>query len=180
MLTPEEIKEREVALEQNFIKRERDNNEKWLREIEQLEQRVEEDTDLDIGNGIKIAIYTRLNEKRKKRYARLVKELRGLGTKKKIKTGILDEDGAEIEEWSIVLNEKDEKRGEEIAYEVIAFTTINPLFTVDWFKENPDKFAMEDLLNNIFMYYNLQAIRWIEQAAGTKSFRTKSSGTKLR
>lgn len=170
----------EKELKAKYAKQKTEEDEKWQREIEQLEQRVEEHTDLDIGGGVKIAIFTRLNEKRKRQYARRVKELKSLGTKKKVKTGVLDEDGIENEEWSIVLNEKDEKRGEEIAYEIIAFTTINPLFTVGWFKENPDKFAMEDLLNNIFMYYNLQAIRWVEQAAGTKSFRTKSSRSELR
>lgn len=170
----------EKDLKAKYAKQKTEEDEKWQREIEQLEQRIEEHTDLDIGSGVKIAIFTRLNEKRKRLYARLVKELKSLGTKQKTGTGIFDKDGTEIEEWTIVLSESDEKRGEEIAYEIMAFTTINPLFTVDWFKENPDKFAMEDLLNNIFMYYNLQAIRWVEQAAGTKSFRTKPSGSKLR
>jgi len=153
---------------------------KWQREIEQLEQRTEEHTDLDIGDGVKIAIYTRLSEKRKRLYAGLVKELKSLGTKTKVGTGVYDEDGREIEEWTIKLNESDENRGEEIAYEIMAFTTINPVFTVEWFKENPDKFVMEELLNNIFMFYNLQAMRWVEQAVSTKSFRTKSDRSKLR
>ncbi|MBC8521363.1 MAG: hypothetical protein H8D26_05170 [Methanomicrobia archaeon] len=155
-------------------------DEKWQREIEQLEQRVEEHTDLDIGNGVKIAIYTRLNEKRKKHYVRLIKELQSLGTRKEVDTGEFDEKGMEIKKWKIVLSESDEKRGEEIGYEIIEFATLNPMFTVTWFKDNPDKFALEDLLNNIVMYYNLQAIRWTEQAVGTKSFRTKPGGTKLR
>jgi len=172
--------EQEQKLIKKFDKLDAEDKNKWQHEIEQLEQRVEEHFDLDIGNGVKIAIYTRLSEKRKRLYASLVKELKALGAKKKIGTGIFDKDNVEIEEWTIVLNKSDEKRGEEIAYEIMAFTTINPVFTVDWFKKNPDKFAMEDLLNNIFMYYNLQAIQWVEQAVGTKSFRTKSGGTKLR
>lgn len=167
-------------LKAKYAKKKAEEDEKWQREIEQLEQRTEEHTDLDIGDGVKIAILTRLSEKRKRLYAGLVKELKSLGTKQKIGTGVFDKDGKEIEEWTIKLNKKDEKRGEEIAYEIMAFATINPLFTADWFKENPDKFVMEDLLNNMFMYYNLQAIRWVEQAAGTKSFRTESDGAKLR
>lgn len=153
---------------------------KWQREIEQLEQRIEEHTDLDIGSGVKIAIYTRLSEKRKKQYAKLIKELQSSGTKKKVGTGVFDEKGNEIGEWKKILTKSDEIRAEEIAYEVMAFVTVNPIFTVDWFKENPDKFAMEDIFNNIYLYYNLQAIRWIEQAANTKSFRGKPSRTKLR
>lgn len=172
--------EQEKKIFEKFDALTAEEKEKWQREIKQLEQRVEEHTDLDIGNGVKIAIYTRLNEKRKKVYAELVKELKSLGTIVKVGTGVLDAVGKEIEEEKTVLSETDEKRAEEIAYEIMAFATINPLFTVDWFKENPDKFAMEDLLNNIFMYYNLQAIRWVEQAVNTKSFLGKSSGTKLR
>lgn len=156
------------------------NDTKWQHEIEQLEQRTEEHTDLDIGSDIKIAIFTRLNEKRKKRYAKLIKELQSLGTKKKVGTGVFDEKGEEIGEWKKILTKSDETRAEDIAYEIMAFVTINPIFTVDWFKENPDKFAMEDLFNNIYLYYNLQAIRWVEQAASTKSFLAKSGGTKLR
>ena len=172
--------EREKKLIEKFDKLNAEDQTKWQREIEQLEQRTEEHTDLDIGDGIKIAIYTRLSEKRKRLYAGLVKELKSLGTKTKVGTGIYGEDGREIEEWTIKLNESDENRGEEIAYEIMAFTTINPVFTVEWFKENPDKFVMEELLNNIFMFYNLQAMRWVEQAVSTKSFRTKSDRSKLR
>lgn len=153
---------------------------KWQREIEQLEQRIEEHTDLDIGGGVKIAIYTRLSEKRKKQYAKLIKELQSSGTKKKVGTGVFDEKGKEIEEWKKILTKNDEIRAENIAYEIMAFTTINPMFTLDWFKDNPDKFAMEDLFNNIYLYYNLQAIKWVEQAASTKTFLAKSGGTKLR
>jgi len=81
---------------------------KWQREIEQLERRTKEHTDLDIGDGVKIAIFTRLSEKRKRLYAGLVKELKSLGTKTKVGTGVYDEDGREIEEWTIKLNESDE------------------------------------------------------------------------
>ena len=172
--------EQEKALIEKFDKLTAEEKDKWQREIELLEQRTEEQTDLDIGGGTKITIFAHLNEKRKKIYAGLIKELQSLGTKKKVGTGLFDKDGVEIEEWKMVLSESNEKRAEEIAYEMMAFATVNPLFTVDWFKKNQDKFAMEDFLNNIFLYYNLQAAQWIDQVKNIKSFRAKPSGAKLR
>lgn len=172
--------EQERKLIEKFDALNTKEKEKWQREIEQLEQRTIEYTDLDIGSDVKIAIYARLNERRKKQYVGLVKELKLLGVKKEVGIGIFKEDGTEIKEWRLILNESDEKRAEEIAYEIMAFATVNPLFTAEWFRDNQDKFAMEDLLNNIYLYYNLQAIKWIERAENTKSFRTKSSRAKLR
>ena len=172
--------EQERKLIEKFDKLNVEEKGKWQHEIEQLEQRIEEHTDLDIGSGVKIAIYTRLSDKRKKRYVKLIKELQSSGTKQKVGTGIFDEKGEEIKEWKKILTESDETRATEIAYKIMAFITINPLFTVEWFKANPGKFAMEDLFNNIHLYYNLQTIKWVEQAASTKSFLAKSGGAKLR
>lgn len=172
--------EQEKALIEKFDKLTAEEKDKWQREIKLLEQRTEEQTDLDIGGGTKITIFAHLNEKRKKVYANLIKELQSLGTKKKVGTGLFNEDGVEIEEWKTVLSKDNEKRAEEIAYEMMAFATVNPLFTVDWFKENQDKFAMEDILNNILLYYNLQAVQWIDRVKNIKSFRTEPGGTKLR
>lgn len=163
--------EQEAKLIKKYEKLNTEDKDKWTQEIELLEQSVKRHAELDIGEGVKVAILKNLNEENKRLFVTLIKELRSLGKKEKLGTRIFNEDGTEQKEWGIILSDTDEKRGEDIAYEVIELVTINPLFTKKWFKNNPDKFNAEALFNNIFLYYNLQSIQWLKRVGDIKSFR---------
>jgi len=112
------------------------DNERWTDEIAMLERRVRETTvDIDLGNGDKIPIRARLSDSEDARLTKL---------RLKLSKGGGDKDAA---------------------LEIAALVTANPLITVEWLKENPNKFAIVDLLEIIFSYFEQQGRTFIERKA---------------
>lgn len=94
---------------------------KWQNEIAMLERRVTDlYEDVDLGNGDKIAVRTALSEEEIEEYNNLEKK----------KSQI----------------DRDDPEQNEIAYRQLEILTANPLLTARWFRENRDKWPVNDTL----------------------------------
>jgi hypothetical protein len=161
--SPQEIDDALKKAKPLFDKRDKAlavQTDKWQREIDMLERRVEEAyEDLDLPGGDTIAIRTCLSNPESKRLGELKQE--------QIKSDPV----------------KDADRLEELMYEILGTITANPLLTVDWFRQNEGKYAMVDAVTMSIGYYEKQVQQLRERNRKVKaaqSFREDESGTELR
>ena len=68
--------------------------------------------------------------------------------------------------------EEDAEALDEIQREIIELVTANPMITAEWLKENPSRFATQDVLVASIGYYARMGER-VERAARARSFRGK-------
>lgn len=123
-------------------------NRDWDQELAMLERRVKEEIALvDLGNGDTIAIRAGLSEAEAKRIQALSTERDGLSP------------------------EADAQRLEDIAYEIVAIVTANPMITAEWLRENQDKIAVSDMLTISLSWYSEQAQRAKDAVIRARSFR---------
>lgn len=121
---------------------------KWLREIAMLERRVESlYEEVDLGNGDKIAVRTALSEEESAEYAELEKKKRT--------------EGITVEEVS------------EISYRQLELMTMNPLLTAGWFRQNKDKWPVNDALAIAVTFAENQLRIRQERLSNLEQFRRK-------
>lgn len=131
-------------------------DEKWQREIELLETRVQtnfKDIPID-NNGGTIAIKASLSDSDMGKIAKLVQTRSKLGTK--------DEEG------NLILTEEEIDKANEIAWEMLGMVTANPVMTKEWFASNRDKYSTEDMMTVTVGYYDgiagrMQRVNEIQQ-----------------
>lgn len=141
--------DQELALISKFDHLDQKEADKWNREIECLERRLETNyVDIDIGGGDTIAIRASVSEKEMNYIAGLEK-----------KRLALDQD-------------TDREEISEITYEILSIMTANPLLTKEYFAENSDKYSTEDMLKVMLGYYD-QMVQRVTRAKSIESFRTK-------
>lgn len=135
-------------------------DEKWQREIELLETRVQSNfKDIAIDdNGGTIAIRASLSDAETGKIAKLDKERLKLGTKDK--------------EGNTILTEKETTKVNELTYEILETVTANPLLNKTFFRDNRDKYSTEDMLKVILGYYDEMAAR-VRRVSSIKEFRKK-------
>jgi hypothetical protein len=164
---PQKTAEEKAALKsllsqekENFdlIRTETQNETKrWQREIATLERRVrEESEDVDLGNGDLIAVRTCLSNAESQKIAALEEERASLSP------------------------ESDSVRLDEIAYEILEIMTANPLLTAAWFRENPDKFAVSDMVRLTIGFYRARVAMKSRGVRNAASFRREPAGPELR
>lgn len=130
---------------------------RWDAEIATLERRTRtEIEEIDLGNGDTIAVWACLS----------ADETRLLGYLQKAQVEIVG--GRNPND----LPEEDAEALDEIQREIIELVTANPMITARWLKENPGRFATQDVLVASIGYYARMGER-VERAARARSFRGK-------
>jgi len=130
---------------------------RWDAEIVTLERRTRtEIEEIDLGNGDTIAVWACLSAEENKLLSYLQK------AQAEIAGGKNPND----------LPEEDAEGLDEVQREIIELVTVNPVITAEWLRENPDKFATQDVLVASIGYYSRMGER-VERAARARSFRGK-------
>jgi len=120
---------------------------RWRREIATLERRVEtECVDVDLGNGDTIAVRACLSNAESRRIADLERE-------------------------RSTLSDGDRDRADEIAFEILGILTANPLLTAGWFRQNPDRYAVSDMVAITLGGYEARIVRQGRRVQEAHSFR---------
>jgi len=154
------INPKDAELLAKFEKTDAEDRDKWQREIELLETRVQtnfKDIPIDDKGGT-IAIKASLSDSDMGEIAKLVKKRSKIGTK--------DEDG------DMILTEKEIDEADEIAWVMLGMVTANPLMTKEWFANNRDKYSTEDMMTVTVGYYEGIAER-MERVSKIQQFRNK-------
>ena len=167
--TPEELaaaerilKEAQPLFEQRNI-REQAEQERFAAEIAMLERRIlDEHVELELSGGDVLLLRTCLSETESGKLGELYKK------------------------WFSPLKNPDKNAiasRKNVAYEIIALTTANPIITVAWLKKNPDRFSTDDAANMILSWAEKRQVRENERAVrlvDAISFRPKPAGAELR
>ncbi|MDY6966098.1 MAG: hypothetical protein SVM80_09065 [Halobacteriota archaeon] len=121
---------------------------KWIAERDNLERRVKECTEeLSFDDGTTITIRTRLSELESNRIDAIMKMQKSLG-------------------------EDDKEKKAQLTYELLSIVTANPLFTIQYFSDNQDKYASLDLSDVITAFYEELGNRK-DRVKKVQSFRNK-------
>ena len=137
----------------------------WGEEIAMLERRVStEYEEVDLGGGDTIAVRTALSETESARLGEL------------------------YQAWFSPLDleqvtPEDIAQRKEIGYEIVALITANPLITVDWLRENPDRFSTDDAVGIMLSWLEQRQNRENRRAArlvSVASFRPQQTRPELR
>jgi len=130
---------------------------RWDHEIAMLEKRTKtEIEEIDLGNGDTIAVWACLS----------AEEVELLNYLQKSQTEILKGKNP------MDATPEESQALDQIQREIIELVTVNPYITAEWLKDNPDKFATQDVLVASIGYYARMGER-VERAARTRSFRGK-------
>jgi hypothetical protein len=150
--TQEELAEAERLLKEGqpmidqVTREQRADDQKWQKEIAMLERRVKEEaSEIDLGNGDKLAIRSCLSDAEMERFGKLQATI-----------------------------EKKGKESTEATYQMLELVTANPYFTVDWFRQNRDRYATADMAALLFGWYEDRIKRQrknLEQVKSAISFR---------
>jgi len=154
------INPKDAELLAKFEKTDAEDRDKWQREIELLETRVQtnfKDIQID-NNGGTIAIKASLSDSDMGKIAKLDQKRSGIGTRDK--------------EDDLTLTEKEIDEANEIAWEILGMVTANPVMTKEWFANNRDKYSTEDMMTVSLGYYDKIAER-MERVRGIQQFRHK-------
>lgn len=150
------LEQRKPQLEE-FKKNAAATDTKWLDEIKNLERRItEEVADIDLGNNTTIAVRMSLT-----------------GTET-ARLNALDK----MQETETVPEKRD-----ELASEMIAIITANPLITKEWLMENRNSYSPADVMLVLMGYLEVKAKERIDHVRKLQSaaiFRRKSPGPELR
>ena len=150
----------EAELKANYKAKKTAQDEKWQHEIELLESHITsniKDIPID-NNGGTIAIRASPNDTDMDKIAKLEQKRSKLGTK--------DDEGNKI------LTDEEIDKANEIAWEVLATVTANPLMTVEWFANNRDKYSTEDMMMVTLGFYEDMETR-MQRVSEVKQFRNK-------
>lgn len=164
----------------------KENQSKWEHEIAMLERRVKEETaKIDLGNGDKLEIRSCLSDAEMEEFG----NQQGLITK-------LNKSNQELAAiWVIAKKENREPNDEELkriqrleesikknegpvgeaTYKLLALATSNPLLTVEWFKQNRDRYATSDMSAVLIGFYEDRVQRQksgIDRVKSAADFRT--------
>ena len=121
---------------------------KWQNEIAMLERRVHDcHEDVDLGNGDRIAVRTALSEE----------EMLEMGA---------------IEERLMGLEKGDPERS-DLTYRQLELMTANPYLTADWFKENKDKWPVNDALVVLIGFSEKTMLKRLNRVKDLEKFRTE-------
>ena len=153
--------EREKKLIEKFDALNTKEKEKWQREIELLETRVQtnfKDIAIDDKGGT-IAIKASLSDSDMGEITKLDQKRSKLGTKNE------DDD-------TLTLTEKEIDTANEIAWEILGMVTANPVMTKEWFASNRDKYSTEDMMTVSLGYYEGMKGR-MERVSKIQQFRNK-------
>ena len=136
---------------------------RFLDEIDTLERRTRQYRNIDLGDGSTISVLERLPESLEEEFRRF-REKWGEAQQK-------EQDGN-------LPSEEKQKLNYEL-YEWLALLCENPLLTADYFNENKDRWASEDLLRLLFAYYDGitervdKQVQRIENREVVKKFRSQ-------
>lgn len=152
--------EQEKKLIEKFDALNKEEKEKWQREINLLETRVVSNfKDIPIDNkGGTIAIKASLSDSDMGKITKLDQKRSKLGTKDK--------------EDNLTLTEKEIDIANEIAWEILGMVTANPVMTKEWFAKNRDKYSTEDMMTVSLGYYEGMAER-MGRVSKIQQFRNK-------